>query len=87
MGKQSSLFDNSVRVTPLETKEINSIRIKEDESKEYATALGKVVIVTKKVGFLQGVSTKKQTYFQISTDGKVLQPFQAIGVKNYLKRN
>lgn len=87
MKRQSTLFDNDIRVTPLEQKEIKSIRIKEDEAKEYLTSSNKVVIVTKKCKYIQGVGAEKQTYFQINDCGKIIEPLQSIGVKNYLKRN
>ncbi len=85
--RQSSLFDNDVRVTPLEQREIKSIRIAENESKEYLTKSNRVVIVTKKCRFIQGVGSEKITYFQISDNGAIIEPLQSIGIKNYLKRN
>ena len=85
--RQSSLFDNDVRVTPLEQKEIKSIRIKENESKEYLTATNRVVIVTKKCRHVQGCGAEKLTYCQVNDLGKIIEPLQSIGVKNYLKRN
>lgn len=87
MKRQSSLFDNDVRITPLETKEIKSIRIKEDESKEYLTASNRVVIVTKKCKHIMGCGPKKTTYYQINDLGKIIEPLQSAGVKTYLKRN
>lgn len=87
MKRQSNIFDNDVRVTPLERKEIKSIRIKENESKEYLTASNRVVIVTKRCRFIQGVGAEKKTYFQICDEGKIIEPLKSVGVKNYLKRN
>ena len=87
MKRQSTLFDNDVRVTPLEQKEIKSIRVKEDESKEFLTSSNRIVIVTKKVKAIQGVNLNKCTYFQINDMGKIIEPLQSVGVKNYLKRN
>jgi hypothetical protein len=59
MKRQSSLFDNDVRVTPLEAKEIKSIRVKKNESKEYLTASNRVVIVTKYCKPIMGVGEMK----------------------------
>lgn len=87
MKRQSTLFDNDVRVTPLEQKEIKSIRIKENESKEYLTASNRVVIVTKYCKHIMGAGGGKKTYFQVNDLGKIIEPPQLIGVKNYLKRN
>lgn len=87
MKRQSALFDNDIRVTPLEQKEIKSIRVKEGESKEYLTASNRVVIVTKKHKHIMGCGADAITYYQICDEGKIIEPLQSIGVKNYLKRN
>ena len=86
MKRQTTITDNDIRVTPFEQKEIKAIRIKQDESKEYLTKSGRIVIVKKISKFITGVA-EKITYYQISDLGKVIEPLQSIGVKNYLKRN
>ena len=84
--KQTKITDNSSRVTPLQSKEYKRISIKVGESREYACKSGKVVIVTKCRGRLSGVS-ESETYYQISDEGKIIQPLKNIGIINYLNRN
>lgn len=87
MKKQLTITDNVARVEPLETKEIKRITLKPNQSKEYMTKSGCIVIVTKRVTFIQGVTLKPITFYEISDCGKIIKPLKSIGVLNYLEKN
>ena len=83
---QSTIFDNSVKVHPIPYNDKVRLSIKINESKEYVTRKGIVIIVTKKKERLSGVG-ESIVYFQISDRGRVLQPCTGKEVKSYIRVN
>jgi len=70
----------------LEYYEPDQIRIDTEKPKKFLTKSGDIIIVSKKQESIQGCTGKK-TYYVIDHNGKILKPFQSIGIKNYIKRN
>lgn len=91
MRPQTNLFQNDVRMEKLEYVLPTRFTMDMNESREYLTKSGKVVQITKKEDTIQGTKGRNPkgltTFFQICDEGKILQPFKPVGVRNYLKRN
>lgn len=86
MKTQKTIFNNDARIEPLIYSEEMILRLDCNQAKEYVTKNGAVVTIVKICKHIQGVG-KYTPYFQVNDCGKIIEPLQSIGVKNYLKRN
>jgi hypothetical protein len=85
MGNQLSVFDNEPRITKLNKKKNLRLLMEIDEPKEYLTAADKVAVIVKKRKVITGVGLT--TYYQVNFEGKVLEPYNSAGVKQFLKNH
>jgi len=83
--EQSDVFDNDARETKLEFITPNRSGMKPKDSKEFVTKMGTIITVTMKTTRISGVGVKD--FYQISTNGRVIEPLQWVGVINHIKNN
>jgi hypothetical protein len=83
MKRQSTVFDNDVRVESLQYKEVKRRVVNKNEDKEFVTKSGQVISVTYKKEVLSGVGMTD--YYQITDNGRVIKPLTSQGVINYIK--
>lgn len=85
MEKQTTIFTNESRKEKLVYHLPKRLGINVGEGKEYLTANGKVITVSRKRELLSGVGSCD--YYIIQDEGKIVKPLQKVGVINYLRRN